>query len=335
MKKTLLLSLIALILLVSTVYASESKLEIKDLTIYSGSDYSRSVKNNDTFSEIIEPGEELEFEIEIENAFKEDIDINDIEIIIKVNNITQGEDIIEDTTKFDLKYEKSKTKNIKLDIPSNADEITKSVDISINGVDEEGTVHKIDWTIYIRIEDESHSIWIYNTNLNQTTVDCKGTVKLIIWLSNDGNYDESKVVLEAKNKELGLDNIYTGIDIDEDEKYSKIIFIDIEDIETGNYPIELKAYYKNTHLDDIKTINLAVNACEAEDSVIDDIDEDSDEDMVEAEQDIVISDTVEQSYTPPIKKKDQTIIMAFSIVLIMLIIIISLSVFLLKNNRIN
>ncbi len=331
MKKALFLSLIALILLVSTVYASEGNLEIKDLTIYVGSDYSRDIRNNDTFNEFIEPGDELEFEIELENTFEEDIDIKDIEVIIKLNNITQGEDITEDLSKFDLKYEKTKIKNIKLDIPSDADEITKSVEISIKGIDEEGTVHKIDWTIYVQIEDESHSILIYNTNLNQTTIDCKGTVRLIAWLSNDGSYDESKVILEVKNKELGLDKIYTGINIEEDEKYTKRIFIDIEDIEAGNYPIELKAYYKNTHLDDVETVNLAVNACETENSVIDDVN-DSDEDLIESDENIPISETVEQSYTVPAKKKDQTIIMAFSIVLIVFIIIITLSVLLLKNN---
>lgn len=312
-----------LIFLVSTVYASEGGLEISDLTIYYNSDFQRGIRNGSLYNEFIKPGEDIKFEIELENTFREDIDIEDIEIVITLYNITEGENIIEDISKFDLNYDKTKTKSIRLDIPDDAEEILKTVGINIQGVDENGTVHKINWIIYLNIEDEDHDVRIYRTQLNQTIINCGETTKLIVWIANDGEHDESKVVLEIENKELGLHKIYRNIEIDEDEKYGKRILLNFDNVtKSGKFPIKIKTYYRDTHLDDVTTIDLWVNKCK-EVLVIDETDGDDEEVIIEQEEDISMT-------TPPtnIEKTKTTtqeipvMLLAFFIVLVVIVIII-------------
>ncbi len=322
MKKVLLFPLI-IIFLVSTVYALEEGLEISDLTIYKDSELQRSIRNGSYYNELIRPGEDVEFEIELENTFRDDIDIEDIEIIITLYNITEGEDVIEDVSPFDLNYDKTKTKSIRLDIPDDADEILKTVGINIQGVDENGTLHKIDWVVYLNIEDEDHDVRIYNTQLNQTIINCGGTAKLIVWVANDGEHDEEEVVLELENKELGLHNVYRNIEIDEDEKYAKRIFLNFDNVtKSGKFPIKIKTYYKDTHLDDITTIDLWVNKCK-EVLVIDETSGDEEEVIIEQEEDIsVTTPTTHIEKTKTTTQEIPVMLLAFFMVLVVIVIII-------------
>ena len=330
MKKALLFSLMILIFLVSTVYASEGGLEISDITIYYNSDLQRGIRNGSFYSEFIKPGEDIKFEIELENTFK-DIDIYDIEIIIKIHNITEDTDIIEDTQTFDLDYGKTKTKSVRLDIPDDADEIIKPVEINIQGIDENGTLHKIDRVVYIHIEDEDHNIRIYKTQLNQTTIVCNETAKLIVWLINDGEHDESKVVLEIENKELGLHNVYDNIEIDEDEKYAKMIFLNFDNVtKSGKFPIEIKTYYKDTHLDDITTIDLWVNKCK-EVLVIDETNSDEEEVIIEQEEDISVTTPTTYIEKTDTTKKQKTPVLLIAFIGLVILTIIILGIWFVKE----
>ncbi|TKJ16979.1 hypothetical protein CEE44_00380 [Candidatus Woesearchaeota archaeon B3_Woes] len=317
MKKALLLPFMILILLVSTVYALEDGLRISDLTIYQDSDLQRSIGDGSVYNEFIVPGGDIKFEIELENTFIDKIDIEDIEISITLYNITENEDIFEDVSSFDLNYDKTKTKSIRLNIPDDAEEVQKTVEINIQGIDENDTIHKIDWFVYLNIEDEGHDVRIYNTQLNQTIVNCGETVKLIVWIVNDGKHDEEEVVLEIENKELGLHNVYDNIEIDEDEKYAKRILLNFDNVnKSGKFPLQIKTYYKDDHLDDLTTIDLWVNQCKNV-LVIDDEDiseEESDTQTTAPQTNIDESDTKKQNIP--------VMLLAFFIVILVILIII-------------
>ena len=264
MRKLLLLPIV-LVLLVSMV--SAAGLIVKDLSIYQDEDRQRSMRDGDTYDEFIEPGEKIEFEIELENNLK-DTDIEDIEITIKIDNIEKGRNISEKEDKFDLNEDKKKIKSIKIEIPDDADETKKRADITIRGVDENNTVHRIEWAVYLKIEDEDHDITVRNTKLNIESVECNLTGELIVWIENDGNLDEEEVVLEVENKELGIYRKFGNIDVEEEELYTKLVPLNVENISrTGKYPIEIRTYYKNIHLDDIETDDVDLEACKKQISI--------------------------------------------------------------------
>jgi len=143
MNKFILLPVI-LILLVSIVSARD--LEINELKVIVG-DEDQIMGDSDTFNELVEPGQDIEFEIELENNM-DDTDIEDIIITITLQDITKGEDLKEETAKFDLNQEKIKVKSLELDIPDDADEVIKTAEINIRGVDENNTVHEINWVLF-------------------------------------------------------------------------------------------------------------------------------------------------------------------------------------------
>jgi hypothetical protein len=258
MKKLIILSVL---LLISLAIAQASELNIVESQIYINGELESSFRNNTTYSEIIEPGDEIDFEIEVENTFKDDRNINNIVISAAIFNITQGIDLIENTSSFDLSNDQSKTKKIKFEIPRNADELIKKVLFVIEGKDKKGNTHKIERVLYISIEDEDHEIVIKKAILNQTTYSCN-PANLIVLIENKGSYDEGDVNLKVYNEQLGLDKEYKPVRINKDVIYTKNIPIFFDSsVKSGKYNIVIESYYKESHLDDIQAIPIYIEKC--------------------------------------------------------------------------
>jgi hypothetical protein len=245
---------------ISIVYASE--LQISKITIYVNDEDQGSLKNNSVYSDSILPGDDLSFEIEVENLFKKDIDINDITIEGIIYNITENKDLIDNITEFDLNSDSSKLKNLQFEIPTDADELQKKLEITIQGIDDNKQKQVIKWNIYLNIEDEEHNIILDKTRSDQKIDNCKSEKNLIVLMYNNGEFDESNAAFTVKNKELNLDRSYSGINIDKGVISTKVVPISSEEVTKRSiFLIEIKAYYKGTRLDDVRTINLEVDPC--------------------------------------------------------------------------
>jgi hypothetical protein len=326
MKKLLIFTLV-LILLSSFVCASNEGLEINEVTVYLNGEKGGTLRENSRFDEIVEPGDKLEFEIELENTFREEIDIEDIEIIIKIENIKEGENITKDISKFDLNDGNSKLKSIKIEIPDDADEIVKTVELSVRGIDENGTVHKIEWNFEINVNDVKHDISIYTTKIKPDVIECSGTVEVMVWMENSGSYDEEDVVLIVENDELGVYKKYPSIEIDEGEKYAKSALLELQNISQSDYYLlNLKTYYKDEYLDDIGEVGLTVHKCKEELIEIEtpDLPNESTEEVVLSE----VGDYNPQKINP---NKSSSIFMGLLVGLLVLIIIIFIIVFALSR----
>jgi hypothetical protein len=322
--RNLILLPIIFFFLISLVSARD--LDINKLNIIVGEN-NQFMSDEDTFRDVILPGDKIEFVFELKNNMY-DTDIKDILITVEMNNITQDENIKEDISLFDLNRDKTKTKSLKLKIPDNADEIVKTAKIKIKGVDDDN-FYEIDWNIYFKIEDEKRDITLYKTLLNQTKVNCSGSIQLLVWIENSGKYDESKAVLEVEIKKLDIYERYTSLDIKKGTKYTKIVPIEIDSInQTGKIALELRSYYKTTYLDDIKTLYLDVIECKKS-TTTDDKEEDIKPNITSPEEEIIIPEleVVKSSNNMDMN----VIILVFVIILIILIIIIALSVIFLKK----
>ena len=298
----LMLFLVVLISLMGLVFAQENKLEINSFIIYSdsGEDYQKNVKDGYTYNYFIDPGDKVEFEIELENTFDKDdkIDINDIEITVIFYNVTGEDNVTEVSSEFDLDPEELKSKTVRVKIPSTADELTKKAEINIKGTDDDNYVHEIDLVVYFDIEDEKHDVTTRVLRINDRTTNCnERSFEMVSLVSNEGVYDED-VILEVRNSELGLNQRHTDIDIEEDEGYTKNIVINLdENVKPGTYPIEIKTYYKVEHLDDIKIVDLVVGECEIETDVID---------INEEEEEVVEEESEEELEAAPTEYTSKT-----------------------------
>jgi hypothetical protein len=332
--------------LVNFAIAIDSKLGIEDLTVYRSSSIYRTLNNGDSYNDFINPGDDIDIKFELENIYAKNIDILDIEIKVTIFNITKNNDIIEVADTFDLRFGKSKTKTINIDIPNDAIEIIKPVKIDIVGTDENGDKHEIHWIIYLNIEDEDHDVKIYTTQLSQVSAKCKDSVKLIVWLDNTGRYNEDKIVLEVENKELGIYEIFRNIYIKEDQKYTKVILFDIKDVKTSkNYPISIKTYYDDEHLDDEKVLDLFAYECTDSDLInnnLNNVEDDEENNQKEDDpntnnQKEIINDNdnnvkaIESNYNTQISTEKQVPVFLIFMLVFLLALIIIIGVVLLRK----
>lgn len=343
MKKLIALPILIFVM-ISIAYASE--LQVSDFRIHINGEDEGSIRNNSVYSDIIEPGDEVELEIELENKFKNDTDINDITISGVIENIVENVNLTDSVAEFDLSNGNKKIKKLHFDIPNDADELQKKVSITIKGIDDKKKKHLITLAVYLNIDDEEHEIKVYKTKSDQIISACNETGNIIVLLSNDGSYDEDDVTLKAVSKELGMEKVYSGISIDEDGTYTKIVPIFVEDHnKIGVYTIDIKAYYKEDHLDDVKTLNINIEACKSgnytHNNAISDEEQAEDEEVVviskndsiietEKNQDnnIGISDTANKTGDEDDKTK---VIFIFSIILFILVLIVITAVFIIKK----
>src|SRR3990167_9116271 len=93
--KPLLLSLVILIFLANIAYAAGSKLIFSDVDVKVGSKTSKNLEDGDTIDDEAEPGDTVEFRVEVKNNFTsaEDLDIEDIVVEVTIGEIDDGDDL--------------------------------------------------------------------------------------------------------------------------------------------------------------------------------------------------------------------------------------------------
>src|SRR3989344_606036 len=108
--KSLLLSLVIFIFLMSTAYAAGSKLVFTDVDVKVGSKTSKNLDNGDTIDDEAEPGDTVEFRVEVQNNFTsaEDLEIEDITVEVTIEGLDDGDDVDEESPDFDLRAGRDK-----------------------------------------------------------------------------------------------------------------------------------------------------------------------------------------------------------------------------------
>jgi hypothetical protein len=243
------------------------KLAIKSLDVKVDGKSDKGVEEGNTIKREAKPESDIEFKIEVENTFtdEEDLDIDDIIVEVSIRDIDDGDDLEEESNEFNLRAGKDKKVTLDFKIPLEVDEGTYDVDIHIEGEDENGTLHEIDWTVFLNVEKDKHDVRIIKATLNPSVVKCDNTATLDTEIINLGRDMEDEVVLEVTSPELGVGFVKEGIELDEgteDNTYSRSITINVPDeLGIGIYPITINSYYDTAHLSDSETINLEVQEC--------------------------------------------------------------------------
>src|SRR3989338_709048 len=124
--RTLILSLVIFIFLMNVAYAAGSKLVFSDVDVKVGSKTSKNLEDGDTIDDEAEPGDTVEFRIEVRNNFTdaEDLDIEDITVEVTIEEVDDGDDIDEESSDFDLKAGRDKKVTLKFQLPIEVEEDT-------------------------------------------------------------------------------------------------------------------------------------------------------------------------------------------------------------------
>ena len=221
----------------------------------------------------IGPGSTLQFEFRIENLFldDEDIAIEDVSVLVTIKEIDDEEDIDEESENLDLDPEEDGDFIVSLDIPLKVETGNYDIEILVQGEDEEGVEHKVEWNIEMELKKESHDVYIKSAYLTKDKITCSGVTSLKTRIINLGKKDEDNIRIEAKNSGLGLDFEKSRITLvedpyDDDNEYERTIPIVIkEDVKAGTYPIDFNVYINDDILFTKKTVNLIVE-CKTEEA---------------------------------------------------------------------
>lgn len=239
----------------------------------------------------IGPGSILEFDFRIENLFtdNDDIDIDDVSVKVTILEIDEEEDLDEETDTYDLKPEEIEDMGVIFEIPMKVNTGTYDVIIEVEGEDERGISHTIEWTIEFDVEKEKYDFYIDTASLTKDTVTCDSrdtSLKLEVW--NIGSREQDDVLIEAKNSAIGLsysdDDVSLSSDAyDDDSEWDKTIPISIpEDVKAGTYPIDVNVYYQGTVILVSEKVDLKVEACASEEPEEEQPPEEEEEDTEEA-----------------------------------------------------
>ena len=75
-----------------------------------------------------------------------------------IRDMDDGDDLEEESNEFDLRPGRDKSVTLNFEVPLEVDEDTYDVDIHVEGEDENGTTHEVDWIVYLEVEKDLVSL---------------------------------------------------------------------------------------------------------------------------------------------------------------------------------
>lgn len=273
--KLLLLSIFSIVLLMSLMsiaYASRQALEFSDVDVKVGSKTSKNLIDGDTINEEAEPGDDVEFRIEVKNNFTdgEDLEIEDITVEAVIEGIDDGDDLDEEiSSDFNLRAGRDKRVTLKFQVPLEVEEDEFDVIIRAEGDDENGTNQEIEMRLILEVQKESHLLKITKMSLSPSEVSCsRKNIQLAVTVLNIGNEDEEDVTLQVSNTDLEIDleeNVgeLTAEPNEDESRISKVYRFNVpEDVEAGSYPITFTALYDDGRKNAEETAVLTISDCQ-------------------------------------------------------------------------
>src|SRR3989338_11126 len=272
---TIMVGLVLILLMIPVVLAANEfgrvtkggKLLITDVDVKVGSKTHKNIDFGEKIKEEAKPGDNVQFKIQATNNFTdtEDLEIEDIEVTVTIEGI--DDDVEEESEIKDLKAEKDDDVTIDFTIPLEVDEGDFDVLIEIEGDDENGTAHAVEYELELEVQKEDNEVKFLRNTITPSEIKCGSTVQLSTGVINTGADDEDDVVLEVANTELGVSFRetfdLTNDAFDVDSKFTKTYTFSVpQEVAPGIYTINSKVTYNNGDDTKTETVDLVVAQCE-------------------------------------------------------------------------
>ncbi|MFP4118024.1 MAG: hypothetical protein ACLFTR_03805 [Candidatus Woesearchaeota archaeon] len=297
----ILMMLLTLVLSGVQTYASDSNLTIE--RAYARVDDGRWEKIDDGwFDEELYPMDEIEVEVRIENDFEREdgLRIRDVEAELYIEGLGSGRlGYIEENKRISsLSPGNRRTFSFRFEIPFDVYEDYYDAEITVSGVDENGTVHEDDLIFNVDVIRNYNELYMDTLELTRTRVSCTNTRSGVeIDMHNIGMNDLDDVRVSVKNDELGIDREESDIALDSIEydsrraRYEKIFSFNVaEDAEPGTYYVDVKVHADGSEQVS-EQLKLEVLECPRDEPEED-----------EENNGIIITDPEEQPTPPPVER---------------------------------
>jgi len=251
----------------------ESKLEIKKIeTKIDSKSSSDLTSDGDSLGKDLNLGEEIEFEIIVENTYSDSHDSTDFKIEDIVVTIEPEDDdfdeVDNDGDEFYVKPNKDDSVKLTFNIPDQIDDGEYDFEITVEGNEKEsGARHTETWTVTLTVQRDRNDVRITETRLGTGTLQCLRTTELRVTVGNFGYDDQDEAALTIYAPDLGINenvlDIFLSEDFEDSENdFTKTIQISLaEDFPAGTYPITIKAYRSTDKEMEQKIVNLVVEDC--------------------------------------------------------------------------
>src|SRR3989338_4389065 len=165
---------IVFMFLMNVVYATRQALEFSDVDVKVGSKTDKNLRDGETISEEAEPGDQVEFRVEVKNNYTsaENLDIENIQIKVTIEGIDDGDDLEEEASDFDLKPGNDKRVTLKFQVPLEVDEDDFDVLIEAEGEDENNTDQNLQIRLKLEVDKQSHMLKITRSTLSPAEIAC-------------------------------------------------------------------------------------------------------------------------------------------------------------------
>ncbi|MBI2652699.1 hypothetical protein HYX00_04505 [Candidatus Woesearchaeota archaeon] len=266
----LVLSFIILIFMASVAYAQTTHLSFSDVDVKVGSKTSKNLRDGSTINDEAEPGDTVEFRIEVKSNFTstEDVEIEDVTVEVTIEELDDGDDVDEESSEFDLDAGDDKRVTLKFQVPIEVDEDTFNVEINAEGDTDNNGTQKATMKLKLEVEKESHLLKITRKTLSPAEVSCnRKNVQLGATVVNIGNEDEEDVKIQVESPELGIDLKDSAGELEaepneETSRFSKAYSFNVpNDAESSSYPVILRALYDDDRRKAEETLTLTVSDC--------------------------------------------------------------------------
>ncbi len=239
---------------------AENKLDLQDIDVAFGTK-TESVDNGDSVDGL-KPGNQVTMRVKAENRFssKEDLEIEDIELVVESDDL----DLDEDEDFGTLGPREEDTASISFEIDEDAEDQDNDVEIRIEGRDENGARHGEKWTIQLEVERKSHEVAIDEFTLVPSTLGCQDEAQLSVTIRNVGRSDEDEVILRIESPELKYGSVIDDLELDEDDDSTHRFVIPTKNLSKGTYRITIETYYESDHLSNRDVALLRAEGCSTE-----------------------------------------------------------------------
>ncbi|MBI2541160.1 hypothetical protein HYV80_00420 [Candidatus Woesearchaeota archaeon] len=264
------LGFIISVLLMGIAHASRQALEFSDVDVKVGSKTSKNLRNGETIDDEAEPGDAVEFRVELRNNYTsaEDLKIEDITVTVTIEGIDDGDDLEEDSKEFDLRPNSDKRVSLDFRVPIEVEEDSYDVTITAEGDDENGTSQDISMRLKLEVEKENHLLKITRASLSPAELSCsRKNVQAAMTVLNIGNEDEEDIEVQILSPDLEVDlsqNVaeLTAEPHEDESRYSNIFTFSIpSDAEAGSYPVTFRALYDENRKKAEETATLTISDC--------------------------------------------------------------------------
>lgn len=239
-------------------------LRIKDVDVC----FHSKCKSTDDGDEVkdIKPGDDVEVTVVVENEYSEgedeDLDIEDVEVSIDIDDrevrVSENEDV------GDVSADSEEETSVTFEVDDDASHGTVKMVIEISGRDENGARMGEKWFVDLEIKREKHDISLDDVLLTPSTVMCSGNrnVQAQVLYRNIGRTDEDEVAIELKIPQFDIVKAERNLEVDEDDSETTAFSFSVpDDINPGQYEVQVKTYYDNTKVSDQMEKTLTLEAC--------------------------------------------------------------------------